>query len=323
MLFMPKWKCILQSNFFFLFLFFLTLFVCLYSFLKKDISKFSLNETEVVGRVESYKIDGNLLSFTLKSKEKLVVNYTIKSEEEKKELQSIFGYGIKVKVEGTMKEPSENTIPNTFNYKEYLYYQKIHYVMQSTRITPIEKENLVNVLKNKITKYLSNLPNSSYLKAFLLGNTTLFDMEDIRKNGVSHLFAVSGMHISLFVTVLSFFLKKWKKIGSILLSLFLFFYAFLVSFTPSVMRVILMYFGKKLNEKMKNPISNKKIYFLCLTGMLIYNPYYLKNIGFLYSFLISYCFFLFRRGKWILERAFKNKFDCFSSKSSNYGDKFL
>lgn len=288
---MQKWKCILQSNFFFLFLFFLTFFICLYSFLKKDSSKFSSYETEVVGRVETYKIDGNLLSFTLRSKEKVIVNYTIKSEEEKKELQEKFGYGIKVSVEGSLKEPKKNTIPNTFNYKEYLYYQKIHYLMASTKITKIEDENFLNSIKNKITKYLSSLPNSLYLKAFLLGNTTLFDMDDIRQNGVSHLFAVSGMHISLFVSVLSFLLKKWQKIGSFLISFFLIFYAFLVSFTPSVMRVILMYFGKKINEKIGNPLPNKKIFFLCLSSMLLYNPYYLKNIGFLYSFLISYCFF--------------------------------
>ena len=59
-----------------------------------------------------------------------------------------------------------------------------------------------------------------------------------QKNGVSHLFSISGMHISLFSSLLYYFIKKisYNNYYNFLVVLsFLFFYMYLLDFSISVM----------------------------------------------------------------------------------------
>ena len=39
-----------------------------------------------------------------------------------------YHYGDNITVYGSLVEPSNNTIPNTFNYREYLYNKKIYII---------------------------------------------------------------------------------------------------------------------------------------------------------------------------------------------------
>jgi len=242
------------------------------------------------GKVLSYKIDGDSLSFVLNGKEKVQVFYTISSEEEKNVLEETFGIGIVVHITGTFDEAKENVIPNTFNYKKYLYYQHILKLFYANHLEIKKEANFFNQWKNNITRYLKSLPHSKYFLTFILGNTKNFDMSDIRENGVSHLFAISGMHFSFFILVLGFLLRKWKRIGTIILSFFLLFYVWLVSFTPSVMRVFLMYHFDILNKKFGNIYTKRQMFFIVFSFFLLYDSFLLMNLGFQYSFLISFCF---------------------------------
>ena len=70
-------------------------------------------------------------------------------------------------------------------------------------------------IKTKIYQYISQFQNKDYLLALLLGNTSYMDLTAIRENGISHLFAISGMHISLFATVLQKIFRKFGKKGDI------------------------------------------------------------------------------------------------------------
>ena len=90
------------------------------------------------------------------------------------------------------------------------------------------------------------------------------------------------MHLSLLVLILSkisFFKKNW------LIILFLWFYAFLVGFTPSILRSVLFFTFKIL---IKKNISNLKLLIIVMEIMLLKNPFYIYDIGFIYSFLISF-----------------------------------
>ena len=79
-------------------------------------------ETKIEGIVYKKKITNDKITIYIKGKEKLVVNYYTK------EKQNI-SLGDTIKVTGTLKVPSNNTIPNLFNYKKYLYYNDIHYTI--------------------------------------------------------------------------------------------------------------------------------------------------------------------------------------------------
>ena len=265
---MQSWRSMLQSNLFFLFLFFLTTIVSLHAYCIQNESKYSLDTNEIIGTITEVSIEEG--KFTIKGKEKVIVYYDFKEEEKKEEW-----IGSLVRVRGKLVEPKENTIPNTFNYKEYLYYKHIYYLCYADSLEILKEPNLFNFLKNKVNDWIEQNPNHAYLKAILLGSTEEVDTKDMKKNGVSHLFAVSGMHFALFISVLSFFLKK-SRVGNILLFIILWFYAFVVGFTPSVLRVLVFYYAKKVNHYEKDLWSDKQLFlflFLCFHKPFLFKRY--------------------------------------------------
>lgn len=304
---MKNWKVILQSNHIYYCFIVFVLFYCLFAFLVKEKSLYTDLDTIFEGKILEFKIDGDSLSFTLIGKEKLKGYYKIKTEEEKKSLEQKLGYNIQVKLLGNLEIPQENTIPNTFNYKKYLYYKHIYYILNVEQIEIIKEADLLNQTKTTLMKWINKQKDAKYLQAFILGNTDTYDLFELRENGVSHLFAVSGMHISLWIAVLSKFLKK-RKVDQIILMLFLLYYGFLVGFTASVLRVLFLTFYTKI---LRNIASSKKIYLLCLGSMLIIDPFYLMDIGFQYSFLISFTFLFIKKHKKYMLNLLKMSFYAF------------
>jgi len=307
---MKNWKAILQSNTFF-FLFFIVVFLYVgITFLQKQSSLYEISQTTFQGKIVDYRIDGDSLSLTIRTPEKLKVFYTIKSETEKEHFTEELGYGKEVFVQGILEEAKGQEIPNTFHYRNYLYYNRIYYLLNAEKIEVKSSCNIFYSIKNLIHKYLLTLENSEYFLAFLLGDTKNYDLAILRENGVSHLFAVSGMHISLFVLVLRKLLKR-VKFGNLFLCIFLIFYAFLVGFTPSVLRVVILFILGSLNKKIGNVLSNKKMFFYCFFLMLLLEPFYFMNLGFQYSFLISFSFLYLKEEKNYIKNLLKTSFLAF------------
>lgn len=287
---MKNWKVILPSNTFFLFLFLFILCYTIIYFIFPKRSVYSFNDKEVIGIVTDYKLYGDTLSLTLKGKEKLKVFYKIKTKSEKEWLDENILYGIEIKASGVLDEALENVIPNTFNYKKYLYYEHIFFILKADELEFVNEPMVWYKIKNAIVKYIKKYKCHEYLKAFILGDTSNFDMTNLRANGISHLFAVSGMHFSFFLLFLSKFLKKSKVSHQILLNLILFFYAFLVSFSPSILRVYFIYCLDKINKNIGNVFNRRQIIFLAFFFLLLIDPFYLKNKAFQYTFLICFAF---------------------------------
>ena len=130
-LFLRKLKIILHSKIFYYFLFlFLIVYIFINVFVIKRNSQYNINENNIIGKVLFYKVDGDKLTITLDAKEKVIVNYYFKTEEEKINYQNNFKINSLIYVSGSFKEPDNNTIPNTFNYKKYLYNQKNQFVLK-------------------------------------------------------------------------------------------------------------------------------------------------------------------------------------------------
>ncbi|MGN0961448.1 MAG: ComEC/Rec2 family competence protein [Christensenellales bacterium] len=93
-----------------------------------------------------------------------------------------------------------------------------------------------------------NSDNANICYAILFGQKECLDSgisQMFSYAGISHILAVSGLHISVLVAVIWFFLKKIKCNKYLRLGIFasiLLFYAYLCSFSPSVCRASLMAF---------------------------------------------------------------------------------
>lgn len=230
-------------------------------------------------------------NFTLTNKEKLLIkykNFTCKT-------------GIKVKIKGTLTRPEPNTIFNQFNYQKYLLSQKINYIVKIDKIKIINNtEPIQYKIKNNLEDYIKKYKSHNYLNAFILGNNKEIDeniMKSYQENGINHLFVISGMHITILSMILLFILNKISKnnkINLIIVIILLIFYLFLTNFTPSIIRATLMFIALTIKKQLKLKIETIYILILICALYLIYNPYMIYHIGFLYSFIITFFLILFQ-----------------------------
>ena len=297
---MKKLKTIFVSKKIFLSLIFLVFILTWYQvFFKNDNSKFS-NEEEITGLIKSKKVTNNKITLELKSKENIILNYYVDTYDELNKLNDVLYEGIIITAHGTLNQPSNNTIPNTFNYKKYLKSKKIYYTFNADALEVVgQNSNIYYQFKHWLSKRIESIDDTGYIKAFVLGSKNEID-EDIFKtyqnNGITHLFAISGMHISLFSSILLFLLKKVhlkdNQAYPIIL-LFLLGYTFLVSFTASVVRAFTLVLLLYLNKRLKLDIRTTRIFIYAIVLILFLNPFFILDIGFLYSGLTSFGLILF------------------------------
>lgn len=288
-------KYVLRNRYIFKVLAVLSLIVAIiFTIFYPQKSVYDKSETKFKGIVYKKKINNDKTAFYIKGKEKIVINYY-------QELLEDINLGDEISVSGKIKVPSNNTVPNQFNYKRYLLNNNIFYTVTAKSVTKTANNtNVIYYLKGKINERIDKITYANeYLKIFILGDTSSLDEEtskSYQQNGVSHLFSISGMHISLFAAIILYVMKRISYNNyynySIVIS-FLIFYSLLVGSSPSVIRSLTMYILFAINKLFNLKIKNLDIMCFVLTIMLIINPYYLYNISFQYSYLISFSLVLF------------------------------
>ena len=292
---------LLKDYIYYLLVSFILIFSLLYTNLYKLKSIYTGDETNFIGTVISTNIDGNKLSITINSKEKLTGSYYIKNKNEKTYFENNIKFGDTVNIKGTLYKPTNNSVPHLFNYKKYLYNNKIYWTISIENIKKIKNSKNVFInIRQKIFDRINRIDNTNnYLNAFVLGNSKMIDngvKSSYQTNGISHLFAVSGMHVTLLSGVIIFLLKKLNfndNITYLITILFLIFYMFLTNYTPSIMRASIMFILLTINKIYKLKIKTINILLLTLFITLSINPYLIYNLGFQFSFTISFFLILF------------------------------
>lgn len=299
---MKRLKIILQSNYFYIFLFVVTI---IYSFCYLSIprySKLEIEEQSYRGIILEMEIEGDLLKLELNGTEKIIGNYFFKTEEEKKMFVKDYKLGDYVYLKGTLSLPKRNTVPNLFNYQEYLKRKKIYYIMQIEQIEKIKDgDSYLYKIKNWIVNHIEKYRSGAYLKTFILGNKNLLEekiVEVYQENGISHLFALSGMHVSLLSGILLAFLKKihiGDKKSYLLVMLFLLIYMLLSGCSSSICRAVTLFGLLGMNHIFRWNIKTMSLFLLTFCILVMINPNLLFEVGFQYSFIISFYLILMQK----------------------------
>ena len=297
---MRKLKTILQHRYLFKIIAFISLIymIIMTNFISYQ-SKYQKDTTIIEGTIYDYQISDNKISLTISAKEKIVGTYYFKNEQEQEYYQKNLSLGDTFVIEGTLNIPYQNTIPNTFNYRKYLYQKHIYYQIKIQKLTKIkDNTSIINHLRTNINNYLTTIDNTGYLKTFILGNKDTLDeevMTSYQDNGLSHLFSISGMHINLLATLILYLLKKISYNNfynySIVLA-FILFYAIIINFGTSVIRTIVMFTLFTINKLFNIKIKSIDLMLLTLSIIIIFDPFIFHDIGFQFSYITSFTLIL-------------------------------
>ena len=251
-------------------------------------SKYTKDDKEFIGIVTKYEVKEDKITIEIKAKEKLLITYKYQD----KEFNNL-SYGDKIKVKGTLITPSKNTNQNTFNYQKYLYYKKIYYLVEATSINKIaNNHNYLYTIKNTLYQKINKLKSSNYIKTLLFCDNTLSKeiKESYRINGISHLFSVSGMHINFFVSIIYLYLNKItynKRIKYLITNIFIITYLILFP-SSSLLRSAVMSILYSINYLLKLKIKKIDILLLTLVVSLLINPFIIYDLGYIYSYTITF-----------------------------------
>lgn len=285
---------LLQSNIYRVTIVGVIIYALIVTLLPKYESVYKGSEEDFLCSIDNYKIEEDKMKLELVCKEKLVGSYYFKDDEYKffKEKVNI---GSSVSIKGKLVSPKNNTVPYLFNYKKYLYNKRVYYTLKIDSIKILnENSNPFIKLKNRVIKHVNSYKDSTYLYAFILGKTELISDEVLtsyRENGISHLFALSGLHVSIFSSILLFILKKlrFKEIlNYVLIFIFLLLFSFITGFSPSILRATLLFFLLGINKVFYLNIRTLDILYLVFIILVIINPFIIYNLSFILSFTAAF-----------------------------------
>ena len=210
-------------------------------------------------------------------------------------------YGDIIKVEGKFEEPAGRRNYKGFDYKLYLKTKGIIGNLKLTNIKMIENKIVIPIeylecksislfdnLKGKANTLLPNEISSVFI-GLMFGDTSGISddvKEDFRNANMSHVLAVSGMHMSYLILFSTYvFGKILGKRQSYYMSIILIvLYMFLTGFSASIVRAGIMgiiLICSKIFYKCNDILTSLSIAVLLI---LIRNPYIILDLSFQFSF---------------------------------------
>ena len=219
-------------------------------------------------------------------------------------------FGDEVSIYGKYELPNQARNYKGFDYREYLKTLKIIGTVKANKVTIIKKNSIncfftiIYKLKICFSKKVNNMKLSkdekSILKGILLGDKSEIDEEiitDFSDSNISHILAISGMHISYVILIISFVFNRLlgKHFSKIVISFFVFIYMCLTGFLVTLVRagisgivLIMSNFFYRKNDIWQT-LS------LSLIILLINNPFSILNIGLQLSYSAIIGIIIFQR----------------------------
>ena len=202
-------------------------------------------------------------------------------------------YGDKIEISGTYSKPETQRNYKGFDYSKYLKQLKIYGTIRCENVELIKHKQankileITNYISNKIeenTKQILDKETSSILLGLVLGNKQELDeetQENYRNASMSHILAVSGMHVAYVILGINLIFKNiiGKRNTNILNIIVLIFYMFITNFSPSITRAGIMgiiAISSKLIYRKNDIYTSMSISLLLI---LLNNPFSIQNLG--------------------------------------------
>ena len=255
----------------------------------------NVKELDTIVRVETTGIQKeNSTEYTIKI---LKCNKYTKIEKTKLKMScpqnEKFEIGDILQIQGEYDQINSYKNKGVFNYEKYLKKDNIYGKIRVSKFTIKKKSKSRIRVSEKIKEKFKNnfdVQTANYFITIILGDKSELDKqikENFQNGGISHLLAISGMHINCIILIITYVINKTinsYKIRKLITIGILIMYGSIIEFSPSATRAIIMAImhltSLNLLEK-DNFLVNISISSFII---LIISPYYLVDTGFLLSF---------------------------------------
>jgi competence protein ComEC len=211
-------------------------------------------------------------------------------------------------ISGKLQEILSPLNPGEFNYRQYLHDRGVYHTMyiDSSGFIPLAITHGMNVIwklgisaKQYILRKLSSAGLTAEAEAICSALLTGYDAEigddlvsAFAHSGTLHVLSVSGLHTGLIYLVVVFFfdkLDKHRRYGKtrfFVITIVLWLFALITGFAAPVLRAVVMFnllgIGRLFFSNRKG--SQLNLLFVSAFLLLAYNPYFIRDVGFLLSY---------------------------------------
>ncbi|MDT0124106.1 ComEC/Rec2 family competence protein [Paenibacillus sp. RRE4] len=241
-----------------------------------------------------------------KINERVIVQVRLMEEQEQHTAAS-WKRGDKLKLSGSVVLPGEARNFGGFDYRSYLRTQYIHWMVKvkgasSVHASSPEGLGKINILRwtdsarlllGSAVNRLFPEPHAGYMKGLIIGMAKDIDpgtYSQFSQLGLTHILAISGTHVAVYVTSLLMLLSWLRLTRETALTIVLVLvpaYVLLSGGSPSVIRAGMMSMIGLYMAKRGLARDGIQIISAAALLMLWWNPYFLLNVSFQLSFLVT------------------------------------
>jgi competence protein ComEC len=267
------------------------------------------------------EVDGDHVGFTFRadkdsrisSSETVQVSLRVLTQEELASARS-WRRGDRIEIkQGTLTLPAVATNFGGFNYREYLRLKRIHRLVsvkgtdnvdvigrQGFGVTTVLRANdSLRRAAGHVLERIFPAGQAGYMEGLLIGLQDEVDPLSYRQFsqlGLSHILAISGLHVAIFVSCCLWLLRRLgrpKETNLLIVMCLLPLYTLFTGASPSALRAGAM--GMIALYAERRGWLKDGLHLVCLVGMalLLIDPYYLYNVSFQLSFLVTLGLILF------------------------------
>jgi competence protein ComEC len=305
-------------------------------------------EAEAEGVIVSVvEVDGDRVSFRVRTerlrvkgdakpravRERLIVQVRL-AEQPEQAVAAGWKRGDKVVISGELAQPVPATNSGGFDYRRYLRSQRIHWLLKVKGAASVKASagpawtaaamlGRIDAVRDSLGARMNALypsDQSGYMKGLVLGIREDLDPQQFQqfsRLGLTHILAISGLHVAVFLYALGGLLRLARLTRErtlLLLMIAVPLYVLLSGASPSVVRAGLMAMLGLLAARLGKLKDGLHLLAAAALVMLIYDPYFLENVSFQLSFIVTIGLILgvnpvrkampeWRRGKALLDLA--------------------
>jgi len=207
-------------------------------------------------------------------------------------------YGDVISTVVDLKKIENSSNPASFDYAEYLKAKRIFASAYSKTLVKIvaRRKNFFSALIIQIRKFLQKRIErrfgkyAGFVKAILIGDkSSLGEKRNLlTKAGLSHLLAVSGLHVGILSLIFFFLLKSFvpnRNLARLFLIFILIFYGAICQWSPSVSRAVIMISLYLIARNLQRQPSSNNILAVSLLIITSIRPSQIFSVGLQLSFI--------------------------------------